>query len=609
LPTAAFAMAERTREKHEGGTPQLGAKRGRRQRGWEVTPQELAETAAVFGAAVATSMAQRARVERAEEAGGGAAARWDATKAATTASAWHDDDDGHGDSGADGRGASVRLAAQSRLRKLRESREEDAVTTGELERRLRKAHGRLAGGSAAAGGAGVRHWTVSDTDRLKAEGVGAGSDEEDAAAELEAVRAAEAVLLRGSARYTKAHVKARVGAPSGHAGAAGGGREDDGDEDGGGGGAGGDGTGSGPLPAGTVAISRNRDLNRTDPAKAVVQSVRFHPSGAVALTGSLDHMLRFFRVDGKENNKIASVHFAELPIATADWSWDGREVFATGRRPFWYTYDVEAGTASRIARPAGSEDRSLESAVVQRCGRDAVLGPQGPLIAFLCDAGRVHVVSQRTKAWVSTLKMEGAVRGAAFLPDPATGFVDIVTTGSHGQVYVWDARTQRCRWRHADEGSTGSTVLATCAATGLYAVGSNLGIVNAYTAATWGDTTGGRGGEAHGSAGGDAAVASLFPSAAAAVKPTHTWGNLTTAVSQLTFSSGGAILAAASQRKQDSMKLFHVPSGTAFANWPTAKTPLSYVTAIDFSPSDGYLAVGNDKGRVLLYRLHHYSEA
>jgi U3 small nucleolar RNA-associated protein 18 len=29
---------------------------------------------------------------------------------------------------------------------------------------------------------------------------------------------------------------------------------------------------------------------------------------------------------------------------------------------------------------------------------------------------------------------------------------------------------------------------------------------------------------------------------------------------------------------------------------------------MDFSPKSGYLAMGNDKGRVLLYRLNHYSD-
>jgi len=45
---------------------------------------------------------------------------------------------------------------------------------------------------------------------------------------------------------------------------------------------------------------------------------------------------------------------------------------------------------------------------------------------------------------------------------------------------------------------------------------------------------------------------------------------------------------------------------TVFSNWPTAGTPLSYVSCFDFSPNSGFLAIGNDKGNALLYRLNYY---
>ena len=34
----------------------------------------------------------------------------------------------------------------------------------------------------------------------------------------------------------------------------------------------------------------------------------------------------------------------------------------------------------------------------------------------------------------------------------------------------------------------------------------------------------------------------------------------------------------------------HVPSLTVFSNWPSSKTPLHYVSALDFSPNSGTLA-------------------
>ncbi len=56
-----------------------------------------------------------------------------------------------------------------------------------------------------------------------------------------------------------------------------------------------------------------------------------------------------------------------------------------------------------------------------------------------------------------------------------------------------------------------------------------------------------------------------------------------------------------------SLKLVHCQSQSVFANWPTNKTPLGYVWSLDFSPTGEYMAIGNDKGKCLLYSLRHYT--
>ena len=69
------------------------------------------------------------------------------------------------------------------------------------------------------------------------------------------------------------------------------------------------------------------------------------------------------------------------------------------------------------------------------------------------------------------------------------------------------------------------------------------------------------------------------------------------------------MVAIASRFTRDGVRIVHLPSGTVFSNWPSVKTPLRYVFCAEFSPSSGYLALGNDRGRVLLYRVGHYAEA
>lgn len=91
--------------------------------------------------------------------------------------------------------------------------------------------------------------------------------------------------------------------------------------------------------------------------------------------------------------------------------------------------------------------------------------------------------------------------------------------------------------------------------------------------------------------------------------PLKALGNLTTRVQEIKFNHDAQLMGISSNRKRDQFRLVHLPSLTVFSNWPTAATPLSYVSSFDFSPRSGYLAIGNDKGRVLLYRLNHYPSA
>ena len=63
-----------------------------------------------------------------------------------------------------------------------------------------------------------------------------------------------------------------------------------------------------------------------------------------------------------------------------------------------------------------------------------------------------------------------------------------------------------------------------------------------------------------------------------------------------------------SRVKKDQLRVVHTSTGSVFSNWPTAGTPLDYVQCLDFSAQSRYLAVGNAKGKVLLYGLNHYQQ-
>jgi U3 small nucleolar RNA-associated protein 18 len=578
--------------------------------------EELRLEALLFGGAGATGGAGGAIAARGRRADAGAT---------TTAGAAADDDGGAGGSAAwhdeDDERLRVNIAGTARLRKLRTTQEERVVSGPEYAARLRAHFAAQQQGGAGAGAAApsTASWAELPADRRK--------KRQQEKRQRRAAADAAARASRGDDEEEEDEDAGRFGRASDDDDD----EQDDDDEDNeeeeaalllrdtaplllkraGGRGAGG-GAASGPLPPHTLSLSRLRDANLADPSRSVVQASAFHPEGRVLLVGSLDHRVRFFSVDGAKNSRLASLFLPDLPVSAAAWTGDGAEVICTGRRPFYYVYDVNAGKAHRIPGILGREERSLESVVVSpgNPASDATAH-----LAFLGAGGTTVLCSARTKAWVGNVKMEGSVRAAAFSRGPTGGgggagplsFPELVTVGGGGDVYRWDLRTLKCISRHADEGSTGCTSVAVSPDGRRYAVGSGKGVVNVYDAAAAG---GGRDAGAAAAAaaddGDDQALLRAFRGARPEVAPIKTVLNLTTSVDTLQYSPDGSVLLMASQKQKDALKLLHTPSNTVFANWPTSKTPLHYVTATAFSPQGGFLTIGNDRGRVLLYRLHHF---
>uniref|UniRef100_A0AAV1U6W2 U3 small nucleolar RNA-associated protein 18 homolog n=1 Tax=Peronospora matthiolae TaxID=2874970 RepID=A0AAV1U6W2_9STRA len=317
------------------------------------------------------------------------------------------------------------------------------------------------------------------------------------------------------------------------------------------------------VPQGELEVVRMKDANQHAPSNAVVQSMQFHPNGQLMLTAGLDKTLRLFQVDGSNNAKVESVFVQDLPMLDAKFTMAGQRAVLTGPRQYFFSYDIEAGKITKIPGLYGRKEKKRNTFVVSN---------NGETIVFMGSNGYLDVVSAKSYESIGTLKMNGSVKSVAFCENDRY----LLSTGSDGQVYKWDMRTRRCVFVHDDEGSLGSFALA--ASDKYYATGSKSGVVNIY----------------------DNAGPTAMP------KPRKALMHLTTQVDCLQFNASSEILAMASTSTKNSLKLVHMPSLTVFANWPTAHTPLHYVTAMDFSPNSGYFAVGNARGRVLLYRLTHY---
>lgn len=326
---------------------------------------------------------------------------------------------------------------------------------------------------------------------------------------------------------------------------------------------------SSSLPSSIIEIRRVKDANSCKKSNASVKCIEFHASSKVVLTAGLNNTLDLFQIDGETNPKIQTLYLKGFPIHSAHFTPDGKEIILSSRRKHFYAFDLTSGKVTKIPYIKGRDEKSLE---------DFLISPDGSCIVFLGDSGYLNLVSVKTKQLISSLKMNGAVRAAAFSSDGSKMF----SFGGDGEVYIWDMKSKRCKHKFRDEGCLKGTCIDVSKDGRYVACGSNSGVVNVYD---------------------EKCFVERNP------KPVKTVLNLTTSIHTLKFNPTSEVLAISSRAMKDSLKLLHIPTFTVFSNWPTKKCRIGYVQSLDFSQRSGYLAVGSDSGRAMLFRLSHFPDA
>merc|ERR1711971_502693 len=338
---------------------------------------------------------------------------------------------------------------------------------------------------------------------------------------------------------------------------------------------------------GEIEIVRRKNVPLTvgsQRGSCVVNAMQFHPTSDLLLTAGRDKTLRFFSVDGEENSKVSSHFFQDFQIRHAAFVPSGDQVILTGvHGSRLWSFDVMTGSA-REFRFVTSVNHGAKTGY---CGM--AMGPSlknepglrsSKLFSVLSDSsGAGFIADQSTKHCVRTIQMAARGVAAAFSPSRDTLF----TADIESNIYEWDLGSGRCLQRSKNTWATGITRLdisspSAFAPKPLLAVGTATGNVDLF------DLTGPR----------------------LNSRPDGTVSNLTTACDTVRFHPSSEVLAIASSEAKSKMRLVHTRSNTVFQNWPTTKTPLGRVSAVDFSPKAGYMAVGNDLGHVLLYQLGQY---
>ncbi|KAK2464873.1 hypothetical protein APHAL10511_002949 [Amanita phalloides] len=510
--------------------------------------------------------------------------------------------------------------SHARLRKLRDAPDEDIISGKEYESRLRRQFERINPEPQWA----VKARKAARQRRKKGALVGdesQGSDEEESVQDL--LNATTGILAKGKRR-----AGARV-----------------------------------VLPPEQLSIERLRDANQSVQQSncGQVKVVTFHPSDQVPVlcVGTTDRRIRLFNVDGHTSPLLQTLHIPSLPITSqtsAQFHPSGSALLLTGPRPFFYTHDLQTGTTTRHARGLwgatfssisdtttallsashnsrkrlrntsssasifGSQgDKGGKNAAKSRgAGEGMELSAFSPypgdVLAVAGRGGQVHLVDWKSGAGqvVGSLKCGtagGGVKGLWWLPFSSSAASSsasplgaslvepssvssrphLAVLSGDAEVYLWDVGQRRCVRRWKDEGGFRSAGRCMAGAVGRggegwLAIGSTSGFVNMYGADSF----------------------STNSELGSNPKPIKSIANLITPISALRFNHDAQLLAIASQEKKDAMRLIHLPSLTSFANWPTSSTPLGHVTSVDFSARSEYLAIGNTRGRVLLYHLRDF---
>jgi U3 small nucleolar RNA-associated protein 18 len=334
------------------------------------------------------------------------------------------------------------------------------------------------------------------------------------------------------------------------------------------------------LPAGLIEVKEMKGTFAQ--AQSVIQSLVCHPlkDGLVAF-GGLDKTLSLVDKKGKH---VKNLYLPDLPIRKLQFTADGQQILITGRRPYYYCYDLTQDKTVRIPCLSGligaAGNRNLD---VKESKQDIlstmerfVMSPDNRYFALSGKQGYIHVVSRQSRELITSYKQNNSVRSLDFSSDGTR----LYSLGEEGhELYVWDLRSSAgCLNRTSDPGSLKGSVIKV--SDDYVACGSASGIVNIYKTEDIDSKE--------------------------TVMPLKTFSNLTTYINDIQMNRQSELLCIQTKSVKNGIRLIHLPSMSVYSNWPHAASNLSYVNAIAFCPSSAMLYTGNDRGNIHKFSFPHY---
>lgn len=495
---------------------------------------------------------------------------------------WHDSDDER---------MTISLASHTRLRKLRDTEDDDVIDGLEYIRRLRRQYERLHP---------TPDWVqyARKKQKLSSEDAESDSDSDvDISVDPSSVKSLSE-LLRSAGSLTRSAREPTTTTT----------------------------TRTLKLRPETIDIERKKDIASTGPSS--IDTIQFHPTYPLLLTAGPSSTVTLYHISPSSqtpNPILTSLHikntplktalFAIPPTPTATSDSTQTKIYLSSRRRYFHTYTLNTQSLTRItpsqghSKPKSITKRPTKNHTLPTC-EHLLLSPDSSLLAIISNVGpnggTVHILSTTTHQTLHQIRIDSPNGIATVLFYRDTSGLSII--GKNGEVNEYSFSEERIVARWIDDGAIGTTTAAmggqvksSTTGTGTdsmplgndryIAIGSTSGIVNIYDRSYLF--------KHYTSTSTSNATAPYRP------KPLRTLDHLTTPVSHLHFSSDvtGQLLVMASRWKKNALRLVHMPSCTVYRNWPTERTPLGRIASVAISPDGGHLAVGNEAGKVRLWEI------
>lgn len=316
-----------------------------------------------------------------------------------------------------------------------------------------------------------------------------------------------------------------------------------------------------------IGIRRHRNLSTSH--KSPVSCLHFHPSRPWLLVGRKDGLLSVSEIDALGNTQLFLCKVPRNSIIAAKFAIESAKVILCSSRLGILIWDLEKRQLEPLPKYSSKDRSSWTGLEISSCGK---------YVALFGRDGHVALLSGSSLATLGEFKMSGGARCCVFDSQRKL----LLTAGTEHKLYIWDIVSLKClKVLHVDSGCAIAS-LALSPDGAFLVVGTELGVL------------------------GLCKYNDIIVTQDTLMRLGTPFMNLVTRISCVRVHPSSELLCFSSPDRARALRIVHLQSLRVFSNWPKDITPIHRVQDVVFDTTGHYMAIGNEKGKVLIYGLSHF---